>query len=63
MADQGATVLRFPVIYRIAYSNGEECGMVAGAEFRQFWQAEHGLYDLQAKHPELTFWVTWKPND
>lgn len=63
MADTGATVIKFPPIYRVAYSDGDECGFVEGGEFRQFWQAEEALYMMQQKYPNLMFWVTWKPTD
>lgn len=63
MAVPGATVIKFPPIYRIAYSDGDECGIVEDFQTRQFWQAECALRDIAQKHPDLIFWVMWRPVD
>lgn len=50
-------VVRFPTLYRIAWSDGEREGLVAGYEFRNKRLAESTLSLLQYNHPELLLWV------
>ena len=55
------SAVAFPILYRIAYSDGEGYGVVPGVTFREFWQAECALNDLHDAWPNLLFWITWKP--
>lgn len=62
-----ATVIQFPTVYRIAYSNGEQIGLVEDSSglaitFRRIEKAEAALHLLRAQHPSLFFWVTSRPN-
>lgn len=50
-------VVRFPVLYRIAWTDGEREGLVAGYEFRNKRNAESMLHLLQDLHPRLLLWV------
>lgn len=53
-----ATLHRLPEIYRIAWSDGEGCGIVEGFSSRERWEAEVALYVCSEKHPGLFFWIT-----
>lgn len=53
-----ATLHRLPEIYRIAWSDGEGCGIVAGFASRNRWEAETALWLMSEKHPELFLWIT-----
>lgn len=62
-----ATILEFPPVYRIAYSDGEQIGLVEDSSglaitFSRIEKAEAALYLLRAQHPSLFFWVTSRPN-
>lgn len=63
----GANVIPFPPVYRIGYSDGEQCGLVEDAygltlSFRRFDKAAAALEVIRMQHPELMLWVSWRPN-
>lgn len=63
----GATVIPFPPVYRIGYSDGDQIGLVEDMDgrpiaFRRFERAAEAMALLKTQHPALLFWVSWRPN-
>lgn len=60
-------VVPFPPVYRIGYSDGDQCGLVEdphglAISFRRPEKAEAALELLRMQYPGIVFWVTWRPN-
>ena len=51
-------IIILPPVFKIAFSDGERQELVAGAEFRRYWQAENAMHQLQNEYPELLFWIS-----
>lgn len=50
-------IVRFPTLYRIAWTDGEREGLIAGYEFRNKRIAESTRQLLQDNYPDLLLWV------
>lgn len=53
-----ATLHKLPHIYRIAWSDGDLCGIVEGFSSRHYWEAEEALHLTSGRYPGVFFWIT-----